>query len=99
MAEQTKLEPGVYLDGARGHYLVRDVINFAKDQGFPVDPFLQFTLDMYEEHYELIPCGSLDEVATEAEDWLNENQPLDGHYWAFIDGDFGLWADDLAHKD
>lgn len=89
----------MYLANHRGHYIVRDVINFAKDQGFPVDPFLQFTLDMYEEHYEAIPCGSLDEVVTDAEDWLNENLPLDGHYWAFNDGDFGLWADDLADKD
>ena len=31
-------------------------------------------------------------LLSEAEDWLNENKPKAGHYWGWIDGDFGLWA-------
>ena len=101
MADQTKLEPGVYLDNHRGHYIARDTINFAQGLGFPVDPTTQEAVDAYEDHNcdDDYDFETINEATIEAINWLNENQPLDGHYWEFEDGDFGLWADDLADKD
>ena len=91
----------MYLDGARGHYINHDLIEFAHAEGFPVDPFAEFVLNEYGDRYheDLYPNDAVFALGEDAINWLNENQPLDGHYWEFNDGDFGLWADDLADKD
>jgi len=36
----------------------------------------------------------LDRLATEAEEWLNENCALDNHWWGWDVGSFGLWEEE-----
>ena len=90
-----QVTPGCYIDSHHGHYGIPAMIEFAHGHGFPLDPFAEFTLSMYPDHYhtEDYPTESLFELADEAEAWLNYNRPIDGHHWAWNDGDFGLWAD------
>lgn len=109
MEPTTTLEPGCYLDNHRGHYITRDMIDFATEHGYIVGEMDAYVLSLYEDHYtdENYPHEILDEIARDAEDWLNvgENSGVDrpirgqnnppaipeNHAWAWQDGDFGLY--------
>jgi hypothetical protein len=81
MERQTITEIGCYLDGHRGHYIIRDMIQLAEGWGFIIGPFEQFALAMYEDHNheENYPHEGLHELADEALNWLNigDNEGLD----------------------
>ncbi len=91
------ITPGCYIDSRHGHYTIPAMIQFAHGYGFPLDPFAKFTLIAYDNHYHMdeYPTGAMDELAIEAEDWLNNalNPDLkcEGHAWGWNDGDFGLY--------
>jgi hypothetical protein len=101
-------ETGCYLDNHRGHYISRDVIDFACAEGFIIGSFERFVVDLYDSHsyYEDYPQEGLIELCDEAIAWLNssdvdrisgQNVPPkkpEGTYWSFNDGDFGLYAED-----
>lgn len=89
----TKCTPGCYIDSHHGHHSVPALIQFAHGYGFPLDPFAEFTLNVYGTHYyrEDYPTGAMDELANEAEQWLNDHERLPGHWWGWQEGDFGLY--------
>lgn len=69
-------ETGCYLDSHRGHYITRDVVQFAQGYGFIVDPFAQWAIDTYDsaEGAPDYPFETLVELADEAIEWLNSGQ-------------------------
>jgi aminoglycoside phosphotransferase (APT) family kinase protein len=88
-----ELAPGCYFDSHRGHYIVPDIIAFARNAGRPTDPFVGYALDQYEHVYytEGYPSEALIEESDRAIEWLNEHHPWDAHTWMWNDGDFGLY--------
>lgn len=88
--------PGCYIDSHHGHYAIPAMIQFAHGHGFPLDPFAKFTLIAYDNHYHMdeYPTGAMDELATEAETWMNDNHPTPGHSWGWNYGDFGLYPNE-----
>lgn len=101
-------ETGCYLDSHRGHYISRDVIEFAQSVGFIVGLSDAYVVSKYEDHghEEDYPFEVIVELADEATAWLNssavdrisgQNFPPskpEGTYWSFNDGDFGLYAEE-----
>lgn len=67
---------GCWLEGARGHYLSRDVIDQATEWGFIIGPFEEYAVRMYEEHSheDDYPNEGITELCDEAIAWLNSGQ-------------------------
>lgn len=89
----TTIEPGCYIDSHHGHYATPMVIQLANGFGFHFDDLVGYALANYDEHSheEDFPNEALMEVSEEATDWLNANRPVDGHWWGWNEGDFGLY--------
>lgn len=70
------IESGCHLDGHRGHYIFRDVIQLAAEHGYIVDSFASYALTMYEDHSHRddFPCEAVIELTEEAINWLNSGQ-------------------------
>ncbi len=67
------MEPGCYLDGARGHYITRDMIEMAQGFGYILDPFAQYTIARYGEGGDIAdyPHEAMHDLADEILSWLN----------------------------
>jgi hypothetical protein len=77
-------EPGCYQDGACHSATEMDVfvIELARAYGWDnTDP-----ADAEDEF--------LNELANEAIEFLNSLETRDGYFWAFENGDFGLWTEE-----
>lgn len=100
-------DTGCYLNNSRGHYISRDVVEFAIAHGFIVGLSDQYVLDSYEErsHEDNFPFEVIVELSDEAIQWLNQDDgderlpgqnfaPArpDGYYFDWNDGDFGLYS-------
>lgn len=74
-------ETGCFLDNHRGHYITRDIIEFAVGYGFIIGPFEKFVVDSYDRDNgdEDYPFEGLIELADEAVAWLNigDNEGID----------------------
>lgn len=72
----TITETGCYLDNHRGHYITRDVIQFAQEHGFIVGQFEQYAIDTYDDSnvYTSYPNEGLIELCNDAIEWLNSGQ-------------------------
>ena len=106
----TITETGCYLDSHRGHYILRDMVEFAVAHGYIVGSFERYALDHYDDAHEDYPHEALIVLADDALAWLNggpntgidrpikgQNSPPiipDGTAWEWNDGDFGLYAID-----
>lgn len=67
-------DTGCWFDSHRGHYILRDIIQWAvTNLGYIIDPCLQFVLNRYERdlHEDDYPVSVLDETVAEIEAWLN----------------------------
>ncbi len=64
---------GCYLDGSRGHYGIRDMVELAIGYGYIVDGFVSFALGAYDDQSsdEGYPHEELVSVSDSALDWLN----------------------------
>lgn len=108
----TETEPftiaGSYLDSNRGHYMARDVVKFANENGFLLDWFEEWAVDSYEQCYgeDEYPFEGVVDLAELAIEWLNSDEdskmkmqnlppakPADT-LWGYNEGDFGLWSND-----
>jgi hypothetical protein len=87
--------PGCYIDSHHGHYAHVEAIKIAVSMGMPIDPFTDWVLAKYDDHWHEAdyPSEALLELLDEAEDFLNQNHGLPGHWWMWNDGDFGLYAE------
>lgn len=79
MLTQTLTSTGCYLDNHRGHYLTRDVVEFAVSYGFIIDPFAGWAVANYGRPNEddLIgdfPFEAMVDLADAAIEWLNSGQ-------------------------
>lgn len=103
-----KFVPGCYGDGANGHDHVRAMLEVTLNEAAgqwcdasgnePPD----FSFYGWHDGYTVEDCTA--DLALEMSDdaaeedaalaWLNEYAPLEGHWWGFVDGSFGLWEDD-----
>lgn len=89
----TQADAGCYIDGARGIYMVDRIVEIAEDHGFKVegcdDDHSHTAGDG--SYTSWAACEFADEIADEATDHMNEAAAVDGFYWGFNDGDWGLW--------
>lgn len=86
----TKAHVGCYLDGSRGIYILEAVIGFAGDHGAKLP---HVDCDCGGDSWSA-ECEWVIEVADEATDFMNYTFPVDGAYWGFQDGDWGLWIEE-----
>lgn len=91
--QNTKPEPGCYIDSHLGHYAHAECVKLAIAFGMPIDPFADWAIQKYDDcsHESEYPNEAIHELCDEAEAFLNERQAVDGHYWGWNDGDFGLY--------
>jgi hypothetical protein len=103
-------EPGCYGDGAFGHQHTRescagvllDALDAARASLRIADhepTALHWRYQTFRACDGLIAelRGEMSDDASEeydAEDLLNEIAPVDGHFWGWQDGDFGLWPEE-----
>ena len=80
----TPSDVGCYADGSRGIYLTDFVVEFANDHGASI---------VYPCLHLRGACDFCNESGDEATNYMNEHYPVQGCYWGFIDGDWGLWTD------
>ena len=98
------LETGSYIPATRGRYAIPEMIAFAIDHGFTVDPFARYALDRFREDYSAddYPNDALFHLARVAEDWLNNGRKMYVQAanppaippevrWQWKDGALGLW--------
>ena len=83
-----QIEPGCYVDSARGIYAIDRIIEIAEGYGFqvndddPANPLPESLAD-----YEF--AGELED---EADDYLNTRFAIEGYFWGRNEnGDWGLW--------
>lgn len=96
MIDMTNIQPGCYVDGHHGHYGIARMIEVAVDIGYPIaEDDAQLVAD-YDAHNadDGYDFDGLVWIADRATDWLNDNARLDGHYWEWNDGEFGLYEFD-----
>ncbi len=101
-------ETGCYFDSHRGHYISREVIEFAVSHGFVISPADAYVVARYDDdgHAEDYPQETIIELCDEAVAWLNssaterevsgQNMPParpDGYVWSFNEGAFGLYSE------
>lgn len=91
---------GVYVDGARGVHMVDRIVQIAEAYGFQPggcddDECPRCAHDVHEAsdgtYTEWSYCMFAGELADDASDYMNEACPVDGFYWGFCEGDWGLW--------
>jgi hypothetical protein len=73
----TEADAGCWLDGGlRGHYMPRDVIQFAQECGFIVGGLASFAVEAYGDRWDDddYPLDELTELSSEAVEWLNSGQ-------------------------
>jgi len=91
-------EPGCYVDGHWGQYATARMVQIAADFGFRDEQ----ASDLASRHLAAMgpstaPGLSEDEferlvdAADDAENWLNDNAPVEGFAWGWNDGEFGLY--------
>jgi hypothetical protein len=87
------------VDGHWGQYALARAVQVAAEFGWEDDeasdlarrhlaamgPSTEPPLDV-DEFERLVDC------ADDAESWLNEQRPLEGHAWSWNDGEFGLYS-------
>jgi len=95
--EYTDIDAGCYLSNSRGHYMSRDVIQFAVSEGYIIGLFEQWAVETYDDHShtENYPVEAIIELCDDAIDWLNSGQDdcpdcngtgLDPEGWVATDG-------------
>ena len=95
----TPSDVGCYADGSRGIYLTDRVVEIANDHGASITHDCDDKACIGRKGDEVEPigvfiyCAFSGEYGDEATDHMNEQFPVDGCYWGFIDGDWGLWTD------
>ena len=73
------MEPGCYVDGARGIHSGKEVQKLAIQAGWPKG---QAVMNPYSKHYY--------DATIAAEGWLNDHAAPPGHTFMWVDGDFML---------
>lgn len=97
----SEFEPGVYVDGARGHKASVMVIEMAAANGMTIDPFESWAIDTWDEHGHLptFPNDAMDSLLDNCVDHLNTVLKIPFHTWRWDDGDFGLYPDEDVRKE
>jgi len=94
MKPYTPDDAGCYVDGARGIYAIDEQVAIARAHGATI------THDCEELHAEtcfeseFAGCEWAGDYADKADDYMNTHFPVEGHYWGWNNGDWGLWAID-----
>lgn len=87
----TAADAGCYVDGCRGIYAVRAIIDFANAHGASLEHDSACE-GIDDEGMGLVGCEFANEYENEATDHMNDCHPVDGHYWGRSEqGDWGLW--------
>ncbi len=93
--------PGVIFDGARGHAAVTGLmIEYAVEFGYHLTPDERVTLDALANGQRVTPDAGelLDELATDATDWLNGEVAATDHSFAWSGGDFLYQPDNPTER-
>ena len=84
---------GCYADGSRGIYLTDRVVEIANDHGASITHDWDCGCDFANGRDSFAQCDFSNEIGDEATDYMNEHYSVEGCYWGFVDGDWGLWTD------
>ena len=89
----TLADTGCYVDGAKGIYVIDDVLGIAIAHGM-ADPGSCACFEHPENDF--LPhwnrCEFASEIEDECDDFMNARYSVDGAYWGRNDnGDWGLW--------
>jgi hypothetical protein len=85
------LETGCYIDGTWGQYAVGRLLSLAESYGW-VNGY-KVNEDNQNDFGSQVSIGVIDELADEAEVWLNDNIAPAGTSFGWFDGEFYLWTD------
>ena len=85
----TSDDAGCYIDGVRGLYMVNRIVEIATALGMPEPKECDDDGCGCEDW---VHCLYSNEVWKEAEDYMNAEHGVEGHYWGMSEqGDWGLW--------
>jgi len=85
-------DAGCYVDSVRGIYAVDSIVEFAESHGFLVVLNKCDCQSPPISHSRASECAFSDGIEDEATSFMNDNFPVDGHFWGRNDnGDWGLW--------
>lgn len=84
--EKQKIEPGVFCDGYHGVYISQLFCEFAKSCGWDGDVP---TDSQIHDDYDLV-----DDIVTNAMDWLNINVAEKGYSFCWYEGNIMYWSDE-----
>lgn len=93
-----KFDPGVYADGSHGHNHTRTGCARILERAIEANGSVEHLDACMHTILALRTQGMSDDASEEAEacDWLNDHSPVEGHWWGWQDGDFGLWPESEA---
>ena len=93
----TPSDVGCYAESSRGKYLTDRVVEIANDHGASIEhvcPKSYASGTVFCPNWDSFAyCYSRSKYADKANDYMNKHHQVDGCYWGFIDGDWGLWTD------
>ena len=99
--QYTSDDAGCYVDGAAGVYYMGDrIVEIAEAHGFTAERCNDNACPrcVHGAHVagdgtytEWTHCRFASELEDEATNHMNDTCPVDGYYWGFSDGDWGLW--------
>lgn len=84
ITKYTLKDIGCYVDGCNGIYVGNKIQHIALSHGWKGEP----ALDVYRDY------ENYDEATEEAIDFMNKSFGVDGAFWGWNDGDFGLYLID-----
>ncbi len=90
----TARDAGCYVDASRGIYTIDRIIAIARSHGMGEPADCSEIEHCPADHTSSgwAGCEFAGEVEDECDDYMNEHQTVDGHYWGRSEqGDWGLW--------
>lgn len=91
----TPEDAGCYVDSARGIYSTDFIVDFARNRGATITQNCECRHDDSHWASEFASCEFANEYEDEADNYMNEHYPIEGHYWGRSEhGDWGLWPID-----
>jgi len=89
----TTTDAGSYVDGAHGIYVTDGVVRIANAHGATI----AHDTDCCERDETYGPsafagCEWIGDYEDQADAYMNDRYPVEGHYWGRFEGDWGLWA-------
>jgi hypothetical protein len=105
-ANQYTLEDiGCYVDGAKGIYMVDDIVRIAEGHGMKTPEgcgheagdgsYTEWSTCLFSNEISECPrCSKNAHLIEECEEFMNDKFPVDNAFWGWSFGDWGLWSNE-----